>query len=102
MKNLLTVAALAATLATPAYAGSKEMFNCDEEHVEKTLRRVAPYITEVLEITDARSKDPTEVRLCKAEVVNAYGRMLVVVFELRWTSETDGRYWLQIRGGRVQ
>jgi hypothetical protein len=23
-----------------------------------------------------------------------------VIYELRWTSETDGRYFLQIKGGR--
>jgi hypothetical protein len=26
--------------------------------------------------------------------------MLEVIYELRWTSETDGRYFLQIKGGR--
>jgi hypothetical protein len=63
----LITAALAAAIAS-AHAGTKELPNCDADNVEATLRRVSTArIDEVLQITDVRSKDPTEVRLCRAE-----------------------------------
>jgi hypothetical protein len=91
-----------AVLALPqvVQAGTREMYDCDATHVEATLRRVAPLVVTILNTTNVRSADTTEVRLCRSEVLNAYGRMLEVIYELRRASETDGRYFLQIKGGR--
>jgi hypothetical protein len=84
----------------PAQAGTKPLPECDDSGVEATLRRVAPHIITVIETKNIRSTDPTESRFCRTEALVSNGRMLEAIYELRWTSETDNRYWLQIKGGR--
>jgi hypothetical protein len=97
MKTLLITTALILA-ASPAFAGSRVMLDCDDAGVEKTLLRVTK-AEAVLATANVRSNDPTEVRYCRSEVLTSNGRMAEVVYELRWTSETDNRFWLQIKAG---
>jgi hypothetical protein len=73
---------------------------CNEVHVEDTLRRLT-HITTVVETKNIPSKDPTESRFCKSEVLGASGSLVEVVYELRWTSASEGRFTLSVQGGRV-
>ena len=77
----------------------KELPVCDADDVQETLKRVT-HLTTVVETKNIKSDNLTESRFCKAEIVAANGSMIEVVYELRWTSQTEGRFWLQIKGAR--
>ena len=100
MKRLMLTAAALSLLVTAAHAGSKELPDCDVGHVERTLKRVSNAIT-IVETRNISSDDPTELRFCKSEILTSTGQLAEVIYELRWTSESEGRYWLQIKGGRM-
>jgi hypothetical protein len=98
MKRLMMTAAALALTATAAIA--KELPDCDSDKVLATLQRVTSATT-VVEAKNIRSTDPENLRYCKAEVLTANGRLVEFVYELTWTSESEGRFWLQTKGGRV-
>jgi hypothetical protein len=107
MKTLMIGAVAALLIASPAvvHAGTKTLPDCDAKWVEETLNRVSRQngsltIQKVIETKNIRSDDPTESRYCRSAVLTANGRMAEYVYELRWTSETDNRFWLQMKGSR--
>jgi len=97
MRLIVATAAALALLTTTAFA--KPLPDCDSEQVERTLLRVTEATT-VIESKNVRSTDPDNLRFCKAEIL-MNNRLWEVVFELTWTSETEGRFWLKSRGGRL-
>ena len=104
MKTMLLASiALVATML-PALAGTKELPPCDKPEVERTFMRATSQssvtVSVVLNTGNVRSPDPTEVRFCRYEVLTNRGAMAEVIFEMRWTSETDERYLMQIKGAR--
>jgi hypothetical protein len=104
MKTMLLASLALVAAMLPAHAGTRTMFDCDEASVEETFRRVTGQgdvtISNILKIENVRSPDPTEVRLCRAEVLTNRGAMAEVIYELRWTSSAEGRYMLSIKGAR--
>jgi hypothetical protein len=96
----LLLAGIVAMVPVMAHAGTKELPNCDSDQVQETLIRV----TRVRTIVDTRNittSNPTESRFCKSEILTSNGLLAEAVYELRWTSEAEGRFWLQIQGGRI-
>jgi hypothetical protein len=105
MKSLVVAATCLLASVAQVQAGSKVLPECDNPNVEETLLRVSrnsgyTSINTVIQTSNIRSNDPTESRFCRSEVLTYGGRMLEFIYELRWTSETDGRYWLQMKGRR--
>jgi hypothetical protein len=103
MKKILSAALVSVVLLSQAQAGSKELPNCESSSVETALTRIYRWggsatITKVLNTEAVKSKDPTESRWCMSQVFLSSGRITVTIYELRWTSETDNRFWLQVKG----
>ena len=98
MKRLLITAAAIALLSTPAMA--KDMYDCNETTVQEALKRIT-HATTIIETKNIPSEDVENSRFCKSEILAANGALLEIVYELRWTSASEGRFWLQTKGGRV-
>lgn len=81
------------------HAGAKELPDCDDSRVRETLTRVT-HLTTIVETKTIRTNDPTKSRFCKSEILASNGRLAEIVYELRWVSESEGRFWLQTQGGR--
>jgi hypothetical protein len=96
MKKLLIIGIVA---AIPAVAHAREMFDCDDPGVRETLIRVTK-AQAVIETANIPSDDTENARLCRSEVLLDNGQMAEIIYEIRWASETEGRFWLQVKGGR--
>jgi hypothetical protein len=104
MKSLMLAAACLLAIVPQVQAGTKTLPECDGQGAEETLIRVARLgyatITTVIQTSNIKSNNPTESRFCRSEALTTSGGMVEFVYELRWTSETDNRFWLQVKGGR--
>jgi hypothetical protein len=96
VKKLLLIGIIA---IVPAVAHAREMFDCDDPQVRETLLRVTHAQT-IVETNNIPSDDLNNFRFCKSEVLEANGRLAELIYEVRWTSASEGRFYLQIKGGR--
>ena len=105
MKSVMLATACLLAIVPHVQAGTKTLPECDSQQVENTFTRVAHVgnstIATVIQTTNVKSNDPTESRFCRSEALTTSGRMYEFIYELRWTSETDNRFWLQVKGGRA-
>jgi hypothetical protein len=100
MKYVVIILALLSV--SNANAGTRELYDCSAGNVEKVLTEAARWggsmIVKVLDTANVKSRDVTEERWCMSHVLWSNGRIGNIVYNLKWTSETDGRFWLQVKG----
>jgi hypothetical protein len=99
MKKLLLATVFAATSFTIVHAGTKELEDCDSKGVQDTLKRVT-HSRVILDTQEVPSDNLTEERWCRSHIIGESGVFREVIYNLRWTSETEGRYWLQVQASR--
>lgn len=80
-----------------------EIANCKDSTVEEALTRIARWngsttIIKVTNTTEIPSKNVSEARWCRSEALLSNGLMSEWIYELTWTSKTEGRFWLQVKG----
>jgi hypothetical protein len=97
VNKLLVTTAVVLSLAANS-ANARDMFDCDADHVQDTLQRVI-HARKVISTKNVPSKDVSEERWCLGQVITSRGSFAEFAFTLRWTSASEGRYWLQTEGG---
>jgi uncharacterized protein YraI len=79
---------------------SKELPACDSEQVQETLQHVSRAL-KILETTNLASKDPSEKRWCRSQLITSDNKWADVVFHIMWTSAAEGRFFLQLEAAKA-
>jgi hypothetical protein len=90
---------------TPKAGADGAIHNCKDSTVEETLMRAARWggsvtIVKVINTTEIRSKNVSEARWCRSEALLSNGLLSEWIYELTWTSKTERRFWLQVKGAQ--